>query len=200
MNARPAAPPAKLPLLDAILSRADAHYARQNWLAAADFLTLAIEVAPEDSRIHGALGSLRFQLKEYPAAVESFSTAVHLCPNDADLQTQLAMVHLQLSQPAAAEAALGRAIELRPNDPTALKLLADSKRDRGHYQDAAIIYGKLINQHPDQVGVVLSLARCFFGLGDREGTQAALEHVLAVDPGNEIARDNLAALRDKTQP
>lgn len=58
---------------------------------------------------------------------------------------------------------------MRPNNPTALKLLADSKRDRGRYQEAGLIYGRLINQHPDQVGVFLSLAKCFLKLGGPGG-------------------------------
>jgi len=105
------------------------------------------------------------------------------------------MAQLQLNHPEAGEAALSRALELRPEDPTALKLLADSKREHGRYQETGTIYGKLINRHPDQVGVFLSLAKCLFKLGDREGTQAALELVLTLDPGNEIARDNLTTLQ-----
>lgn len=90
----------------------------------------------------------------------------------------------------AAQTALGRALELLPNDSTALKLLADSQRDRGRYREAAISYGKLINQPPDHVGVLLSLAKCFFELGALEDTQAALEYVLTVDPANQVARDD----------
>ena len=193
--AAPAANPGRSALIRSLLDRATADYGRQNWLAAADHLKQAIEMAPTDSRIHGALGSLRCQLKDYPAALASLTMAVGLAPKDPDLHVQLAMVQLRLNRPAAAEAALGRALELRPEDPTALKLLADSKREHGHYQEAALIYGKLIHEHPDQVGVLLSLAQCFFALGDREGTHAALEHALAVDPHNAIARDNLAVLQ-----
>jgi tetratricopeptide (TPR) repeat protein len=177
---------------------ADTHYARENWLAARDFLSLAVEIDPNHPRLLGSLGSLQFQLQEFAAACTTFSAAVRRNPDDPDLQIQLAMVHLKLDHPEAAEAALNRALGLRPNDLTALKLLADSKRDHGFYQEAGAIYGKLIHQHPDQVGVFLSLAKCFFKIGDREGTQAALEFVLTLDPGNEIARENLATLQGCT--
>jgi 2-polyprenyl-3-methyl-5-hydroxy-6-metoxy-1,4-benzoquinol methylase/MoaA/NifB/PqqE/SkfB family radical SAM enzyme len=111
------------------------------------------------------------------------------------VRPELAMVHSELHHTEADEAAQNHAPGLRPNDPTALKLLADTKRDKGLYQEAGIIYGKLINHHPDQSEILLSLAECFCKLGDREGAQAALEHVLALDPGNVIARDNLASLK-----
>jgi len=182
-------------LIASIIRYADAHYARENWLVARDFLSLAVEIDPGYPRLLGSLGSIQFQLQEYPAACTSFSAAVRRNPDDPDLHIQLAMVHSKLDHPGAAEAALNRALGLRPDDPTTLRLLADSKRDQGRYQEAGAIYGKLINRHPDQVGVFLSLAKCFFKLGDREGTQAALELVLTLDPNNEIARENLATLQ-----
>ena len=195
MIAHPKPITAPAALIASILRLADAHYAREDWLAARDFLSLAIEIDPGYPRLLGSLGSIQFQLQEYPAACTSFSAAVRRNPNDPDLHVQLAMVHSKLEHPEAAEAALNRALGLRPNDSTALKLLADSRRDHGYYQEAGTIYGKLINQHPDQVGVFLSLAKCFFKRGDREGTQAALEFVLTLDPNNEIARENLITLQ-----
>ena len=181
-------------LIASTLRFADAHYARKDWLAARDFLSLAAQINPNYPRLLGSLGSLQFQLQEYPTACSTFSAAVRRNPDDPDLQIQLAMVHLKLEHLEAVEAALNRALGLRPDDPTALKLLADMNRDHGGYRDAALIYGKLINHHLDQAGVLLSLAKCFFELGDREGAQAALEHVLAVDPNNEIAHDNLGVI------
>ncbi|MEI6394818.1 MAG: tetratricopeptide repeat protein [Verrucomicrobiota bacterium] len=198
ISAPPKPTPDPAALLASILRYADTHYARENWLAARDFLILAVQIAPDYPRLLGALGSLQYQLQEYPAACATFSAAVHQTPDNPDLQIQLAMVQLRLNQPEAAEANLNRALELRPNDPTAMKLLADSKRDHGYYQEAGSIYGKLINQHPDQVGVFLSLAKCFYKLGDQDGTQAALEFVLTLDPANAIARENLATLQAHT--
>ena len=195
MAPQPTPTPDSAALLASTLGFANTHYAREDWLAARDFLSLAVEIAPHYPRLLGALGSLQFQLHEYPAACITFSAAVRRNPDDPDLHIQLAMVHLKLEHLEAAEAALNCALELRPDDPTALKLLADSKRDQGRYQEAGAIYGKLINQHPDQVGVFLSLAKCFFKRGDREGTQAALEFVLTLDPNNEIARENLMTLQ-----
>ena len=198
MSAVPKPTPDPAALLTSTIRLADAHYAREDWLAARDFLSLAVEIDPDHPRLLGSLGSLQFQLQEYPAACTTFSAAVRQTPDNPDLHIQLAMVHSQLGHPEAAETALNRALGLRPDDPTALRLLADSKRDHGYYQEAATIYGKLINQHPDQVGVFLSLAKCFYKLGDRGGTQAALEFVLTLDPANEIARENLATLQAHT--
>ncbi len=193
----PESAPDTAALLDATLRFADAHYALQDWLAARDFLTLAVQMAPDQAQVQAALGSLNYQLQDYPAAIASFATAVRLNASDPDVQTQLAMALLQNKEVGAAEAALLRALELRPNFPTAIKLLADSKLGRRCYPEAAALYGKLIRQHPNQVGVFLCLAKCFFGVGDSEGAESALGQVLTIDPNNEIARDNLLVLQGK---
>jgi tetratricopeptide (TPR) repeat protein len=190
--------PDKTSLLDATLQFADRHYAREDWVAARDFLTLAAQMAPDSAQVQAALGSLNYQLHDYQAAIASFATAVRLNASDPDVQTQLAMALLQNKEAGAAEAALLRALDLRPNFQTAIKLLADSKLGRRCYPEAAVLYGQLIDQHPDQVGVFLCLAKCFFGVGDREGAEAALGQVLTMDPSNEIARGNLLVLQRKT--
>ena len=68
-------------ILDSILGLLNAHYAKQSWLAATDFLSLPIEISPNDSVIHGALGSLRCKLNGFTKACASFTTAVNLSPD-----------------------------------------------------------------------------------------------------------------------
>lgn len=201
-QSRPASPPSpkQSDLLDSILCFADFHYAKQNWQPARDFLSLAVQVAPDNGQIHAALGSLQYQLQDYPAALISFSTAAQLNPKDADLQTQLAMAFLQNNRTGAAEAVLAKATELCPDSIAATKLLADIKLSRSRWAEAAALYGKLINKHPDQVTVFLSLAKCFYGVGDMEGVEATLGQVLTLDPTNEIAKENLLVLRRGMSP
>lgn len=186
--------------LDTLLSIADASFARADWPAARNALKEAAAIAPDNSALLAALGGLHFQLKEYSEAAVAFTQATRLSPKDADLQTKLAVSLLQSNQFVAAETALQRSLELRADDPTALKLLADCHRARGLHRDAALIYGKLIGRHPDQVGVLLALAKCFFELGDLEGSRAAVDEVLKIEPANETALANLALLDQPVRP
>ena len=204
MNDRPASasapvavdalPPANA-LLNSILRRADAHFAREDWVAARDALGLAVSIAPDNPQLLGALGSLHFRLKDYPEASAALGVAVRQNPDNPDLRTQLAMVHIELKRMSEAEAELRQVLVLRPDDPTALKLLADCYRDQRLYQDAAAIYEKLVDRHSDQVGVLLSLAKCFYGLGDMNRSLAALDRVLMLDPTNATARENWELLK-----
>jgi spore maturation protein CgeB len=184
-------------LLDSILRRADAQYAREDWPAARDFLSLAAEVAPDNPQVLGALGSLHYKLKDYPAAGASFTAALRQSPDDPDLRIQMAMVQIQLGCSSDAEASLRQALGLRPDDITALKLLADCYRDQGLHEDAAAIYESLVDRHPDRMGVLLCLANCFLGLGNTKGAQGALDQVLKIDPTNNTARENLALLQSR---
>lgn len=75
-------------LLACIIRYADSHYAREGWLAARDFLSRALEINPDYPRLLGSLGSLQFQLQEYPAACAPISAAKSCNPDNPDLRTQ----------------------------------------------------------------------------------------------------------------
>jgi SAM-dependent methyltransferase len=107
--------PAKPALLDAILQRAEAHIVRENWPAAADFLKLATQVRPAESRLHGALGGLLFRLQAYQEAADSFATALRLAPHSAEWQAQLALAEAHLGQAPATTPTSAQATE--PTSP-----------------------------------------------------------------------------------
>ena len=96
------------------------------------------------------------------------------------------------------QAALKRALDLEPENPDALKLLADELRDQNHYQEAAHIYGGLVQRDPSHIDNCLSLAKCFFELGDIATAASALRQVLQLAPAHQSARENLAFLQTKT--
>ena len=189
---KPTSDPAAL--IASILRFADAHYAREHWLAARDFLSLAVEIDPNYPRLLGSLGSLQFQLQEYPAACTTFSAAVRGNPNDPDLQIQLAMVHLELKQMDEAKAALQRSISLRPNSPTARQMLGDLDFAAKRYADAAQQYCALLADNPDGVNLLLHLGKCLYELRDLASARWSFERVIVLEPANAIASEGLQIL------
>jgi tetratricopeptide (TPR) repeat protein len=192
---KPAQNPAAL--LGSILYFADAHYGRENWLAARDFLILATKIDPEYPRLLGSLGSLQFQLQEYPAACATFSAAVRQSPEDSDLHIQLAMVHLQLKQVEEATAALQRSLSLRINNPIARQMLGDIDFAAKRYADAAQHYRVVLESNPGGVILLLHLGKCHYELGDRAFARWCYERVMTLEPANEIASDALQILTAK---
>lgn len=92
------------------------------------------------------------------------------------------------------ENALRLLVDAQPGDFYPLKLLADHLRDNGGEEEAAALYEGLVGNHPDQAGILLSLAKCSSTLGDLPACKRHLERSLAIDPFNEIARESLAII------
>ena len=195
------APPKPTPdpaaLFDCVLGFANAHYARENWLAARDFLSLAVQINPDYPRLLGALGSLQFQLQEYPEACTTFSAAVRQTPDDPDLHIQLAMVHTQLKQVDEATAALQRSLSLRAQNPTARQMLGDLDFAAKRYADAAQHYCAVLESNPDGVILLLHLGKCHYELRDLASARWCYERVIALGPSNAIASDALQILAAK---
>lgn len=196
-HGKPAAPPPPVTspaLVEATLTSAHAQFEAGNLPAARDFLALLDHLSAHTSDTLLALGNIHYQLKEFQAANTAYGRAAALQPNDAGLQTLLARTSLRLDDVPSFERHLGRALELDAENWDALKLLADSNRQAGHWEDAAQIYGRLVHQNPNEVEILLALAKCFHQLGERDTAQECLARVVHLDPTNQLARENLAIL------
>ena len=194
MAPQPTPTPDSAALLASTLGFANTHYAREDWLAARDFLSLAVQIDPHYPRLLGALGSLQFQLQEYPAACATFSAAVRQSPDDPDLHIQLAMVHLQLKQVEEARAALQRSLSLRANSPTARQMLGDLDFAAKRYAGAAQHYFALLESDPDGVNLLLRLGKSQYELRELASARWCFDRVIALEPSNEIALEALHIL------
>lgn len=181
-------------LLDSILRSADAHYAREDWVAARDSLSLAVQLAPDQGQLHAALGSLQYRLQDYPAACASFTTATGKCPDNPDLHIQLAMVYIQLQQVDEAKAALQQSLKLRPNNPTARQMLGDLDFQAQRYAAAAQQYCAALESNPNGVSLLLPLGKCLYELRDLASARWCFERVIKLEPTNEIAAEALKIL------
>ena len=189
-------------LLDSILTSADVHFAREDWTAARDALSLAVELAPNQTQIRAALGSLQYQLQEYPAACASFTIATKQSPDNPDLHTQLAMVHIALQQEDAAKAALQQAVNLRPDHLAAQQLLGGFDFAAKRYAVAAQHYCAAVRGNPNDLNLLLHLGKCLYELRDLASAHWCFKRVIAVEPSNAIAADALRIISgvSKTNP
>jgi tetratricopeptide (TPR) repeat protein len=181
-------------LVQTILRAAQTHYQKQQVEAARDFLGLLDHLSAHTPETLETLGNCNFLLGQFEPAASAYRRALERGPDRAALWVRLALSSRALNDAGGLQGGLERALALEPENPDALKLLADTHLGRGNYRDAAMVYGKLIGRHPNQAEVFLLLAKCFFELGNRAASRAALEHVLEIEPGNQTALDNLRAL------
>ena len=181
-------------LLDSILTSADAHFAREDWAAARDGLSLAVELAPSQTQIRAALGSLQYRLEDYPAACASFTIATSQSPDNPDLHTQLAMVQIALQQEDAAKTALQRAVNLRSDHLVARQLLGGFDFSAKRYAEAAQHYCAALGSYSNEVTLLLHLGKCLFELRDLASARWCFERVIQVEPTNEIGAEALKIL------
>ena len=187
-------------LVAAIMRLAEGYFAKKQLAEARDSLSLLDAAAAHTSETLQTMGNLSVLLGQHEAGAAAFGRALALRPDNVPVLVALALMDLQLHQDPNFGDYLNRALALDPENPDALKLLADWSLAHGAYRDAVVTYGKLIDRHPNQVEVFLSIAKCFFGLGDRALTFQSLQHVLQLDPTNAMARDNLVALQSTETP
>lgn len=191
---RRASPIKRDALVQDILQAAHTHYANNNVAAACDFLSLLDHCTGHTPETLQTLGNLRFVLGNYGSAAAAYQMALTHAPAHAGLWVALALTSRQLKDLETMQCALKSALDLEPGNPEGLKLLADELRDQCHYQEAAHIYGDLVQRGPRHLDNCLSLAKCFFELGDIPTAVSALRQVLALDPAHQSARENLVKL------
>ena len=182
-------------LAQGFIELAEQCFNRGDVSAARDHLERAADVAPERAQLHVALADLEFQLNRPEQARGHLVRAAELSPADAEIQALLASVCLSLQRVEEFEQALTRALRINPEHSSALRLLAGLNLQHGRFKDAAKSYFKLLNQDESDVEALLSLGVCFFKTGDRDSAAMMFERVLHLQPGHELARENLQAAR-----
>jgi tetratricopeptide (TPR) repeat protein len=188
-------------LVQDVIRSAEEHYQAGDFARARQFLQLLDSLAAHTAETLQTAGNLSLLLGEFELAGEALHRALALRPDDASLLVSLALVDFRRQNHPNINGFLARALLLEPENLEALKLLADWHLSQGRITQAAPIYGKLIQKDPRRVEICLCLAKCFFETGDRATAESTLEYALQLEPDNELARENLAALRRlRTQP
>ena len=164
--------------------------------ASLEALERAVELAPRDTRILSAVGSLHFTMGNFDASREKFRRVIELKPRNAEAYTRLAMACLRLDRIEEMEAALGIALEIDPQHRGALKFLAKTNLESERVRDAGRTYAKLLEEQPDDIESLLALGLCFFKGGDLSAARMVYNRVFEYDPDNPTAHENLAQIEE----
>lgn len=143
------------PTLDALRLRADILIGQNKLDEAVQTLQQAIALAPQSAQLHGGLGRLYLQKRDFPSAERELKTAIQLDKNNAVYWKDLAST-FYLSGNYSSALAVYDAVDKLEKPPTGewfIRALCYDKLDQ--VQPALDAYRKFLdldqNQHPDQV-------------------------------------------------
>ncbi|PWB44012.1 MAG: hypothetical protein C3F12_12300 [Candidatus Methylomirabilota bacterium] len=191
--AQPSVPPTEV----ADLTRqAEQHIAEGDLPAAQRCLNEALQLLPNEPQLITALGNVLLRLGDIEAARREFTKATVLHPEYAPAHTDLAAVLLFQGHAREAETAARQALRLQPTNLDALKVLARLCLGTERYAEAVQAYATILRENPEDVETLLLVGNCYAEAGRPEDAEAFYRRVLALDPGNTVAKDNLMLLED----
>jgi predicted TPR repeat methyltransferase len=97
-------------------------------------------------------------------------------------------------------AALEHARGLAPQDPNVLVNLGNVYRQRKRFKDAVVAFREAIASNPYDPEAYRCLAFTLYAMGERTEAITLLQHWLAVDAGNPMARHLIAAYTERDLP
>jgi len=161
-------------------------------------LRLALDRAPYDVQVLKLLARSLAASGESIETERILKTATHLAPDDAEAWSLLGRLYQDENRFVDALPALERALSLNPGDVLALSAMAHAQAGLGRNEEAVAIYqkavtynGLLSNPLP---GPPASFAILLLRLNRVEEAAMQARRALAIDPGNENAREAQRAI------
>ncbi|HOW65081.1 MAG TPA: tetratricopeptide repeat protein [Candidatus Paceibacterota bacterium] len=192
--------PGAFRLAEQAVAYADWHHQQNNLQAARDFLELANKAVPGRCGILRALGSLNYQVGDWPRSQAVLTELVELSSEDSEVLSLHAAACLKAGDEAAFETSIKRAIDLDPDNVEAGRLLAGFLMQHKAYLPAARLYYGLLRRLPSDIPALLSLGKCLYHGGDPETAAAVYERVQQMDPTNDIAAEALKLIMPRSRP
>lgn len=154
----------------------------------------ALSLEPSRPDVLTAIVSTELARGRPEAAASRLTAILEATPRHALAHYLLGEVYLAQKKPAEAERSLEQARELEPRWNLPYRTLASFRAGRGDTDGAIAILEKGLQNIPDDPALLLGLAETQERAGQHARAIDTYERVLARNPGNLIAANNLAAL------
>ena len=111
----------------------------------------ALELAPEDARVHLTLGNILRLTDDPKAAVKAYEAALRLAPDLVDAHNNLGVTFEKLDKPKKAAAAFAKAVELAPGQPKFRENAGRALEAARDYDGAIAAYRAALERNPQSV-------------------------------------------------
>src|SRR3989338_6051304 len=160
------------------------------------FYTAALEMAPDDARIHFHLGVQYDKMKERFLAVKEFREAIRLDPKFSDAYNYLGYMFAEEgSNLDEAIVLVRKALEIEPENGAFLDSLGCAYFQKGDTSEAFVELKKAIKFEPNDPTIRDHLGDIYFKKGLRDKAREEWERSLKIDPKQDKVREKLKKRR-----
>ncbi len=152
------------------------------------------EARPDDLRALEDLQVVYEASQNWRGAIDLTAGRLEKQPNDVDLLARSALLYAQLQDSEKVAAAYRRILELRPSaEAEVLPRLMMTYHKQGLDEEAERVAETLVENYPDQAGVIGAVGRYYFEAGDMEAVRQLYAEALPEDPASRLSMQlNLA--------
>jgi len=172
---------------DALYYLAQAYYLNGNNSLALATIRECVKVEPDNASVLQKYGELLCSSGDNDGAVQWLLKAKHADPTLDRLDFDLGVASYKGMHLDDAVTYSTKAVELQPNNLNALALLAAVDVKQSRWQDAALLFQKILSVNSDDVSSLLGLGHCEMEVKNYQASIDALNHLLRLDPTQILA-------------
>jgi tetratricopeptide (TPR) repeat protein len=159
------------------------------------YLKLAIELEPENTKLHDYLGDIYYKQKQYTLALDHLLKSNNIDPEQYKVHGKLATVYYDLEDYQSSFKHLQESLRINPDQPAALNKLATLYSRRNQIDQVITCYEKSLQSQPDQPDVIHELAMVLWGLGKVNEAIDRWEGALEIAPEHVDSLNALAWIK-----
>jgi putative PEP-CTERM system TPR-repeat lipoprotein len=161
---------------------------------AIDAFDRASKLAPKDATVLRGLALNRLSVGQTAQGTSELEQALQLAPDDSTTGVALALDYIRERKLDEAAKLVDDMRKRDPKDVVAANMSGMVALARGHLADAETAYSAVEKQFPDYLPTKLQLAAIYSAEGQREKARAEYEAVIAKNPVNISALQNLSSM------
>jgi tetratricopeptide (TPR) repeat protein len=142
----------------------------------------ALELTPDDARLHRQLGNTLIRLGDQGGALQELERALALAPTNEKIRTDLIKVLRAMKEFSKLEQVVMEGTQTNPESAGLHFEAAGLAAKAGRTDEAIKYYSAAWKLRPEEISAPFELATLYFGIGRTSDGLAALEAVLKIQP------------------
>ncbi|MDH5189019.1 MAG: tetratricopeptide repeat protein [Rhodospirillaceae bacterium] len=162
--------------------------------AAADVISQALTINPNDAQAYNNLGSVFLKLGKLDDALASYHKALAIRPDYVEAHYNIGNAFTDMGRLDDAIASYGKAIAINPDYAEAHNNLGAAFKDMGKLDDAIASYHKALAIKPDDAEAHNNLGIAYKDLGRTDEAMSSYGKAIAINPDYAEAHNNLGVV------